>query len=306
MRRSVRADAAQYWPRLADLQRTLGDFVALTKPAIVSLLVVTAVAGAFLAAQGVPPAAALTAIVLGGSLAAGGAGALNHYMERDLDGAMARTRRRPLPGHRIPPLQALAFGVALNLLALLVFLALANPLAAGLAMLGSVFYLVVYTRWLKRTTSQNIVIGGAAGAIPPLVGWAAVTGGLGLPALYLFAIVFFWTPPHFWALALILKDDYARAGIPMLPVVQGDRATARQIFLYTLLVIALTVLLFTTGTVGWLYLAVAVVSGAALLLYSWQLLRHLGPRQARRLYMFSLIYLAAVFAAVMIDSSVLG
>ncbi len=279
------------------------DYLALTKPRIITLLLITAVASAFLAARGLPSWPVLTAVLGGGTLAAGGAGALNHYLERDLDGMMLRTRQRPLPGQRIPPRNALLFGLALNLAAFLLFATLANLLSAALALAGTLFYLLVYTRWLKRSTPQNIVIGGAAGAFPPLVGWAAVTGGLSLPALYLFAIVFFWTPPHFWALALLLREDYARAGIPMLPVVQGERATAWQILLYILVVVALTLLLFTTRVLGWVYLASALALGALFLFYAVQLLLDLRPARARRLYIYSLLYLALLFAVVMLDGS---
>lgn len=279
------------------------DYIILTKPWIMALLLLTALGGAFLAARGIPSLRVLVAVLVGGALASGGAGALNHYLERDLDSAMTRTRRRPLPGQRISPRSALAFGLFLNLAAFILFATLANILSAVLALTGTAFYLLIYTRWLKRSTPQNIVIGGAAGAIPPLVGWAAVSGRLELPALYLFAIIFFWTPPHFWALALILRQDYAEAGIPMLPVVQGERATAWQILLYSLVVVALTLLLLTTGALGWLYLVVAVVSGALLIFYAMQLLRDLSVGRARSLYRYSMLYLALLFVAVMVDGS---
>ncbi|MSQ32983.1 MAG: protoheme IX farnesyltransferase [Dehalococcoidia bacterium] len=285
------------------MKRALLDYLALTKPRIITLLLITAVASAFLAARGLPSWPVLAAVLGGGTLAAGGAGALNHYLERDLDGMMLRTRQRPLPGQRISPRSALLFGVALNLAAFILFATLANLLSAALALAGTLFYLLVYTRWLKRSTPQNIVIGGAAGAFPPLVGWAAVTGGLSLPALYLFAIVFFWTPPHFWALALLLREDYARAGIPMLPVVQGERATAWQILLYTLVLVALSLLLFTTRVLGWVYLASALALGALFVFYAVQLLLDLRPARARRLYMYSLLYLGLLFAVVMLDGS---
>ncbi|MBI3953624.1 MAG: protoheme IX farnesyltransferase [Chloroflexi bacterium] len=288
------------------VRRLLSDYLALTKPNIVVLLLLTALAGAVLAARGLPPAAALAAVLIGGAMAAGGAGALNHYLERDLDSAMSRTRHRPLPGQRIPPGHALLFGLALNLGAFLLFATLANLLSAALALAGALFYLLVYTHWLKRSTPQNIVIGGAAGALPPLVGWAAVMGGVELPAIYLFAIIFFWTPPHFWALALLLRDDYARAGVPMLPVVQGEHATAWQILLYSLVVVALTVLLFTTRRVGWLYLALALALGALFIIYAVQLLRDIRPARARRLYKYSLLYLALIFVAVIVDGGLIA
>ena len=288
------------------IKATIADYLALTKPPIIVLLLVTALGGMFLAARGVPAGRVIAAVLIGGALAAGGAGALNHYLDRDIDEVMRRTRKRPVAGHRVRPRNALVFGVALNVVAFVVLVLMANVLSALLTLGGSVFYIGVYTQWLKRSTPQNIVIGGAAGAVPPLVGWAAVTGSLALPAYYLFAIIFFWTPPHFWALALLIRDDYAKARIPMLPVVAGERSTARAILLYTLVLVALTVLLFTTSALGWWYLVVALVLGAVFIYYAVRLLQHIERPEALRLYKYSLLYLALLFAFIMIDGAVMA
>ena len=232
--------------------------------------------------------------------------------DRDIDGLMNRTRRRPLPGRRISPGAALAFGVLLNVFAFVLLAAAVNLLCALLTLSGTLFYVLVYTRWLKRSTPQNIVIGGAAGAVPPLAGWAAVTGGLEVPALYLFAIIFFWTPPHFWALALVMREDYARAGIPMLPVVSGVATTRRIIMLYSIVVVALTVLFFfTTQAVGWIYLSGALVLGAIFLYLALRLASPFRSKRAeanmqpeRRLFLYSLLYLSLIFIFVMVDSVV--
>ena len=280
------------------------DYVALTKPRIISLLLLTALGGMFLAAGG-PPEVSLVVLVLGcGALAAGGAHAINHGLERDIDGLMTRTASRPVAGGRVSARQALAFGTLLNVVAFVVLGALVNPLSAVLTLSGTLFYVFVYTLALKRTTPQNIVIGGAAGAIPPMVGWTAVTGSLALPAIYLFAIIFFWTPPHFWALALLIKDDYARAQIPMLPVVNGVVETKWSILLYTLILVALTLMFFTTQAVGWIYFASACALGSGFLYYSWRLLRQAGVDGAVAVYLYSLVYLALLFVAVGVDSVV--
>jgi len=284
----------------------VGDYIALAKPRIISLLLLTALAGMFLAAKG-PPDASLAALVLiGGALAAAGANALNHFLERDIDSRMRRTQTRPVASGRVSPANALAFGVALNVAAFIILGALVNVLCAMLTLSATLIYTLVYTVWLKRTTPQNIVIGGAAGAIPPMVGWAAVTGGLELPALYLFAIIFFWTPPHFWALSLLIKDDYAKAGVPMLPVVSGIVETKWQILLYTALLVALTVMFFTTRAVGLTYLATAVSLGAGFLYYGWSLLRRPGVLGARSMYLYSLLYLALLFVAMAVDGTIAG
>ena len=233
--------------------RVFADYLALTKPPIILLLLVTAIGGMFLAANGSPAVATVLLVCAGGALGAGGANALNHYLDRDIDEVMSRTRKRPVPGRRIPPIRALAFGILLNAAAFGILATWVNLLAAGLTLSATLFYVLVYTGWLKRSSPQNIVIGGAAGSIPPVVGWAAVTGGLDLPALYLFCIVFFWTPPHFWALALLIQKDYEEARIPMLPVVAGRAQTVSQILVYSVVLVALSLLLAATPEAGWLY-----------------------------------------------------
>jgi protoheme IX farnesyltransferase len=282
----------------------LRDYIALTKPRIISLLLITATGGMFLASQGPPPLLLLALVLVGGSLAAGGANALNHFLDRDIDERMTRTAERPVPAGRVGARQALVFGIFLNAVAFAILALWVNLLSAGLTLGATLFYVLVYTIWLKRSTPQNIVIGGAAGAVPPLVGWAAVTGDVGLPALYLFAIVFFWTPPHFWALSLLLQGDYARAGIPMLPVVRGIPETARSIILHSALLVTISVLFITTRAVGLIYLVGAVGLGSVFLLFAWRLLRSGQMREARRLYIYSLLYLALLFVFLMVDSSV--
>ncbi|HEV2010178.1 MAG TPA: heme o synthase [Candidatus Limnocylindria bacterium] len=294
-------------PVRAEATTTLRDLVALTKPAIMSLLLVTALGGMFLAAGGVPPFHLVLATMLGGAFASGGASALNHYFDRDIDARMRRTSRRPLPGHRVSGRVAIAVGLILNVLAFALLALVANVLAATLAIVGTLFYILVYTLWLKRTTVQNIVIGGAAGAIPPLVGWAAVANNVDLPALYLFAIVFFWTPAHFWALALLIRDDYDRAGVPMLPVVHGDRAAQWGILLYATALVPLSVLLFLTRSVGLVYLFAALVLGIVFVGFAVRLLRSAAAKQrsvARSVYLYSLLYLALLFVAIMVDTTV--
>ena len=269
-----------------------------------SLLLVTAFGGMVLAAEGLPGAGLIATVILGGALASGGASALNHWLDRDIDRLMARTATRPVASERVSGRQALVFGLILNVLAFALLWWGANLLAALLAMGGSVFYVLVYTKWLKRTTTQNIVIGGAAGAVPPLVGWAAVTGGLDLPAFYLFAIIFFWTPPHFWALALLIRRDYAEAGVPMLPVVAGEESTRRHILLYTLALMMLTVLLYlATDSLGLVYLTSAIVLGLGFVVYALRLFRQTGPRAAAPIYRYSLLYLALLFAVIMGDGA---
>ena len=290
--------------RPGSLRSTLNDYLTLTKPAIVVLLLVTAAGGMFLAAKGLPSPLLLGLVWLGGALAAGGANAINHYLDRDIDQRMSRTRLRPVAGNRISPHRALAFGIALNVMAFAILVSWINLLAALLTLSATLFYVFVYTGWLKRTTPQNIVIGGAAGAIPPLVGWAAVTGGLDLPAVYLFAIVFFWTPPHFWALSLLIKDDYAEAGIPMLPVVTTVEHTTLQIFFYTLALVGLTIMFAITTAVGLVYLGSALVLGGGFIWMVWQLMRSYTRSGAKNVYLYSLLYLASLFVAVMVDSMV--
>jgi heme o synthase len=281
------------------------DYVALTKPRIMTLLLLTGAAGMFVGAQGVPDLGLLAATIVGLGLACGGASALNHVLDRDIDSSMGRTSKRPVAAGRVSAELALEFGLALSALSFVLLGSVVNVLAAVLALVGNLFYVLIYTRWLKRSTPQNIVIGGAAGAVPPLVGWAAATGNLTLPALYLFLIVFFWTPPHFWALALLIKRDYEAARIPMLPVVRGDRETARQILLYTVALVALTLVPVLTGTFGPLYLVAAVLLGAQFLRLAWSLRRELTPRRASVLFHYSLAYLALLFVAMAVDPIVL-
>ena len=278
------------------------DYVTLTKPRIMSLLLVTGLCAMFVGAQGAPRASLVLVTMTGLALACGGASALNHVLDRDIDKLMGtRTRARPLAAERMPTSRALEFGLTLSAFSFVLLASLVNVLAAVLALVGNLFYVLVYTRWLKRTTPQNIVIGGAAGAVPPLVGWAAATGNLTLPALWLFLIVFFWTPPHFWALALLIRRDYEAARIPMLPVVRGTRETTRQIVLYSLVLVAVTVIPFFWGTLGLLYLGAALALGTAFLLLAVRLRREATPRQASVLFHFSLLYLALLFAAMAVD-----
>ena len=303
----VALSAVQWRPITGEGLLVARDMVALTKPAIMSLLLLTALGGMFLAEQGVPPFGLLLTVLVGGACASGGASALNHYFDRDIDELMRRTRRRPLPARRVSTRAVIALGLALNLIAFIVLWAGANLLAAALAISGTVFYIAVYTLWLKRTTTQNIVIGGAAGAIPPLVGWAAVSGSLDLPAWLLFGIVFFWTPAHFWALALLIRDDYERAMVPMLPVVRGDRATTIGILQYAIALVPLSVLLFVVRAAGPIYLLAALALGGVFVWYAVRLVRSgdLGRRAlARSAYLYSLLYLALLFVAIMVDSTV--
>ena len=281
------------------------DLLTLTKPRIISLLLVTTVAPMFITDQGVPSFSLVLWVILGGYLMAGGANAINMWFDRDIDTRMTRTRLRPIPAGRIAPGVGLAFGIGLAAIAFAVFYRLVNPLSAWLALGGLLFYVVIYTMWLKRSTAQNIVIGGAAGAFPPLVGWASVTGTLDLAAIYLFAIIFYWTPPHFWALALMKQGEYARAGVPMMPVAHGERRTKVEMLLYTLFLLPLTILPAFFGALGWFYLAAAVLLGARLLWYCVQLLRETGVTPtAWRMYRYSLLYLALLFVAMGVDRAI--
>ena len=282
------------------------DYVTLTKPRIMTLLLLTGGCGMFVGARGVPSLPALALAMLGLALACGGASALNHVLDRDIDRLMgSRTSRRPVAAERVPPTHALEFGLALSALSFALLASTVNVLAAVLALVGNLFYVLVYTGWLKRRTPQNIVIGGAAGAVPPVVGYAAATGDVALPALLLFAIVFLWTPPHFWALALLIKRDYAAARIPMLPVVRGERETTRQILLYSLLLVPVTLVPVALGTLGSLYLAAALGLGAAFVWLAWRLRREPTPRRAGLLFHSSLVYLALLFVAMAVDPVVL-
>ena len=287
-----------------ELSQVLADYVTLTKPKVQLLLLLTTVTTMYVAGDPSPGLVALT--VIGGSLSAGGAAAVNHYYDRDIDAQMARTASRPVPSGRVRPGAALAYGLVLAALSFLLLSTTVNVLAAFLALSGFLGYVFVYTIWLKRSTPQNIVIGGAAGAVPPLVGWAAVTGGLDPAALYLFAIVFYWTPPHFWALSLLMKDEYARVGVPMMPVVHGETETRRQIVLYTGLLVVLTLLPVVFGFFGAIYAVCAVVLGGGFLTLSVRLQRRADRRSALRTYLFSLAYLALLFCAMVVDARVLG
>jgi protoheme IX farnesyltransferase len=289
-------------PDLPKEPSLLADLVTLTKPRIISLLLVTTVAPMFITPAGLPSAALVFWVIVGGYLMAGGANAINMWFDRDIDTRMARTKLRPIPSGRITPAFGLAFALGLALLAFAIFWYQVNPLSAWLALGGLLFYVFIYTIWLKRSSPQNIVVGGAAGAFPPLVGWAAVTGGLDLAAVYLFAIIFYWTPPHFWALALVKQADYARAGIPMLPVVRGEARTKYEMLVYTLILLPLTILPSFFGALGPFYGVAAALLGARLLWYCIRLLRERGTTPlAWSMYRYSLLYLALLFAAMGVD-----
>jgi protoheme IX farnesyltransferase len=305
--RRLRTSEVRAARRVEDLEPgpldTLRAYIALTKPRIIELLLVTTVPTMVLAHGGVPHWWLMTAVVLGGTLAAGGANAINMYVDRDIDDVMRRTRHRPLPRHAVTPSRALAFGIALSVVAFVFLTLTVNLLSAVLALSATAFYVFVYTMWLKRTTPQNIVIGGAAGCVPVLVAWAAVTGEVGLPALVLFAIVFYWTPPHFWALALRYRGDYAAARVPMLPVVRGEVETARQIVLYTIALIAVSLLLLPAAGMGWIYLVAAVVLGGFFLLQALRLRADAANgRAAISVFRYSISYLTLLFAAVAADA----
>ena len=281
-------------------------YVRLTKPRIIELLLVTTVPAMVVAQRGLPPLGLVVATLLGGALAAASANALNNVIDRDIDGLMQRTAGRPLVRHEITPGAALRFGVVLGVAAFAWLAATVNLLAAALAVSGILFYVFVYTLGLKRRSSQNIVIGGAAGCVPVLVGWAAVTGRVQAPALLLFAIVFYWTPPHFWALALRYRDDYARAGVPMLPVVRGVAETARQILLYAILLVAVTLMFGAVGGMGVVYLAAAVALGGVFVAKALALRHHPSERAAMGLFRYSISYLALLFLAMAADALLLG
>ena len=292
--------------RRPSARQVAGAYVQLIKPDIILLLLVTTVPAMILAAGGFPPAGLIAATLLGGTLAAGGANALNHYLDRDIDEVMDRTRGRPLPSHRIEPEQAAAFGVLLSGVAYAWLAITVNVLSASLALSAILFYVLVYTRWMKRSTPQNIVIGGAAGAVPVLVGWAAVTGTVGLPAWVLFTVIFFWTPPHFWALSMKYADDYAAAGVPMLVVVRGAGETATHIVLYAVQTVAASLLLFPVARMGPVYLASAAALGTAFIWYALQVWREGTTRAAMQLFHYSITYLGLLFAAVAVDALARG
>ena len=309
-------DAAQ--PRTAS--DTIRAYIALTKPRIIELLLVTTVPAMVLATRYLPASVGgvdwgdwgwlVFWTMVGGTLAAGSANAINCYLDRDIDLLMTRTRRRPLPAHQVEPERAVVFGLALGAVSFAVMAYFVNLTAAFLTLLAIAFYVVVYTMLLKRSTPQNIVIGGAAGALPPVIGWAAVTGSVSLPAILLFALVFYWTPPHFWALSLRIRKDYAAAGVPMLPVVKGVPETTRQIALYTILMVAISLVLFAVAKMGAIYLVAAVALGAMFLWQAFTLWRRgtseeMSTAGAIRLYKFSISYLTLLFAAVAIDALIL-
>ena len=281
----------------------LGDFLALTKPRVMSLLLVSAIAGAFLGAQSMPSFKIIVAVLIGGALASGGAASLNMAYESELDQNMGRTKNRPVAEGRISFNTAILFGIALNVGSFVILALMTNILAAALAIVGTVLYFGLYTVILKRTTTQNIVIGGAAGAVPPLVGYAASAGTIDLSAWYLFVIIFFWTPPHFWALAIMIKDDYARANIPMLPVVMGVKHTTKQILLYTAVLSVLTILFgFVSQPLGWIYTIGSGSLNCILIWYAYRLMKDPDRPAATKLYKYSLLYLALFFLLIMIDS----
>jgi len=284
----------------------LKGYIDLTKPKIIILLLITALGGLFLATEGVPNILIMLVVLIGGSLGAGGANAINHYLDRDIDEKMGRTKERPIVSGQITPKHALIFGISLNVLAFIVLWQGSNLLSAILTIIATLIYVFVYTIGLKRTTPQNIVIGGAAGSIPPMVGWAAVTGNIIDPAPWLlFLIIFFWTPPHFWALALLIKDDYAKAEIPMLPVVKGIKNTKIQIFAYTWILLALIVVsTYFIPALSILFGIVGTISTLTFSFMAWQLMSSEGIVKAKKIYLFSLLYLALIFVIIMIDGLV--
>jgi protoheme IX farnesyltransferase len=283
------------------LRLRVNAYLNLLKPHVTVMLLGVTLAAMEIAQGGFPPVGLVLATLFGGACAAGSANAINCYLDRDIDRLMSRTSRRSLPAGRVAPLHALLFGVVLAIVSFASLTVFVNLLSALLALAGILFYVFVYTLWLKRTSTQNIVIGGAAGAVPPLVGWAAVTHSVGLPALCLFAIIFVWTPPHFWALALLIKNDYARACIPMLPVVAGDRETKRQILLYSLVLLGVTLVLFALHAMGVVYLASALVLGGGFIYLAIRVWRDDSKRWARTLFWYSNCYLALLFALMVID-----
>lgn len=289
---------------LRSWRHTVAAYVGLTKPRIIELLLVTTLPAMFVAAGGFPDIWLAVATLLGGSLAAGGANAINCYLDRDIDAVMRRTRRRPIPSGRISPDRALAFGILLSLVAFVFLWVSVNLLTASLAVSAILFYVFVYTLWLKRATVENIVIGGAAGAVPPLCGWAAVTNSLDAAPLIMFAIVFLWTPPHFWALAIGYTSDYANAGIPMLPVTRGAVEARQRSLVYAFAMVAVSLSLYVTGDVGLFYFSAAAALGAAFLWLSWRQMKLATTKAAMTLFRYSLTYLALIFVAMLLDQFV--
>jgi len=294
-------ELAEEKKEVGPVRQTISSYVDLMKPHVTVLLLGTTVAAMAIAYQGLPPLGLVLATLLGGAMAAGSANCINCYIDRDIDQIMGRTQRRSLPSGRVQPTQALIFGIALGIGSFIILTLFVNLLSALLACSAILFYIFVYTMWLKRSSAQNIVIGGAAGAVPVLVGWAAVTHTLTLPAIWLFAIIFYWTPPHFWALSLLIQKDYEKASIPMLPVVMGERETRKQILLYSLLLLAVTMILFAMHAMGYFYLLVALVLGGILIYMAIRLIRDQSKKWARTLFWYSNCYLALIFAAMVID-----
>ena len=282
----------------------IANYIALTKPKIIVLLLITAVGGLFLASDGIPGAIVTFSVIVGGSLAAGGANALNHYIDRDIDLKMKRTSSRPVASGNVKPIHAMLYGILLNAIAFGVLWQWANLLSAFLTLSATLFYIFVYTLGLKRRTTQNIVIGGAAGSIPPMVGWAAVTGSILDPSpIILFTIVFLWTPPHFWALSLILKDDYAEAGVPMLPVVSGVDHTKTQIFIYTWILLGLSVVsVLLSDKLDIIYGSTSIVLSIGFIYMAWKLRKASDINLAMPTYLFSMLYLALLFVAMVLES----
>ena len=297
---ALRHDAAAIQARRSFLD-TARAYLSLTKPRIISLLLVTTVPTMIVANGGIPTLTLIALTLLGGTLAAAGANTINCYIDRDIDRVMIRTQGRPLAAGTIEPERALLFGLVLGAASFAILAPFVNLLSAGLALGALAFYVFVYTIWLKRSTVQNIVIGGAAGAMPPLVGWAAVTGSLGWPALLLFGIIFLWTPPHFWALAMRYRNDYARAGVPMLPVVRGEQETARQIVLYSVLLFAASLLLIPVASMGLLYAVVSLALGGWFIWLAVRLYRERTPASCLALFLYSLAYLALLYVAMGVD-----
>ncbi len=286
---------------VSGIKQTIASYINLMKPHVTVLLLGTTVAAMAVADRGLPNLFLVLATLVGGAMAAGSANSINCYIDRDIDQIMGRTQRRSLPAGKVQPQKALIFGIALGLGSFVVLGIFVNLLSAILAFAAILFYVFVYTLGLKRTTAQNIVIGGAAGAVPVLVGWAAATNTITLAAIWLFAIIFYWTPPHFWALSLLIQKDYEKAGIPMLPVVAGENETRRQIFLYSLLLIAVSMILFVMHAMGYIYLVGAVALDAVLLYMAIRLLRDRTKNWARTLFWYSNCYLAAIFAIMVVD-----
>jgi protoheme IX farnesyltransferase len=283
------------------LRQTISSYINLMKPHVTVLLLGITVATMAIAQKGMPNGWLILATLVGGAMAAGSANCINCYIDRDIDQVMTRTQRRSLPSGRVQPTQALFFGLFLAVGSFAVFALFVNLLCAFLGFAAILFYVFIYTLWLKRSSTQNIVIGGAAGAVPVLIGWAAVTNNVALSAIWLFAIVFYWTPPHFWALSLLIEKDYARAHVPMLPVVMGEHETKKQILLYSCMLLAVTLILFAMGTMGYLYLVGAVILGGILVYMSIRLLLDTTRKWARTIFWYSNCYLAVIFAVMVLD-----